>query len=182
MTDKTALVIVDTQSIITYHSYHGEEIVGKISSLQAKARELNIPVLFVQHIGPVGTPFEEGAHMTEIHPNVAPLEGETVIKKTACDSFYETPLHEELTNLGITHLIIVGFQTQFCIDTACRSAVSRGYDVTLVSDCHSTANTPSLDAISIIDHHNETLNGLGTLHNQINVKDSSEIFTSELAL
>jgi len=179
MIDKTALVIVDTQSIITYHSYHGEEIVDKISSLQAKARQLNVPVLFIQHIGPAGSPFEEGAHMTEIHPNIAPLEGEIVIKKTACDAFYETTLHQELLNRGIEHLIIVGFQTQFCIDTACRSAVSHGYEVTLVGDCHSTANTPTLNAISIIDHHNETLNGLGTQHHNITVKDSSEIFASE---
>ncbi|MBA4533033.1 cysteine hydrolase family protein [Brevibacillus halotolerans] len=179
MIDKTALVIVDTQSIITYHSYHGEEIVDKISSLQAKARQLNVPVLFIQHIGPAGSPFEEGAHMTEIHPNVAPLKGEIVIKKTACDAFYETALHQELLNRGIEHLIIVGFQTQFCIDTACRSAVSHGYEVTLVGDCHSTANTPTLNAISIIDHHNETLNGLGTQHHNITVKDSSEIFASE---
>ena len=69
----------------------------------------------------------------------APLEGERLIVKTASDCFHETPLQEEPRRLGVTHLVVSGMQTGFCVDTTRRRAISLGLDVTLASDAH----TPS---------------------------------------
>jgi nicotinamidase-related amidase len=55
-------------------------------------------------------------------------------------------------------------QTEFCVDTAVRSAFERDYQVTLVSDGHTTFDTPALEAERIVAHHNQTLgNGFATL-------------------
>jgi hypothetical protein len=41
--------------------------------------------------------------------------------------------------------------------TACRAAVALGYQVTLLSDAHSTFDSPVLTAEQIVAHHNSTL-------------------------
>jgi hypothetical protein len=49
--------------------------------------------------------------------------------------------------------------TQYCVDTTCRSAVGRGYDVTLAADGHMTADSGALGFEQIIAHHNLLLDG-----------------------
>lgn len=49
--------------------------------------------------------------------------------------------------------------TQLCVDATVRRAVSVGYDVTLISDGHTKADTENLIFHQIISHHNETLKG-----------------------
>ncbi|MEJ8548379.1 cysteine hydrolase family protein [Brevibacillus borstelensis] len=176
MDKQTALVIVDVQSVIVGYSYQGNEVVERIQTLLEKARQINIPVLFVQHNDPEGSPIATGTPGWQIHPSLCPHPDEPIIQKTACDSFYETSLQDELKARNINHLVIVGFQTQYCIDTTCRAAVSHGFGVTLAADCHSTTDDAVLKAADIIAHHNANLNGLGTPKNVISVKESSEIF------
>jgi nicotinamidase-related amidase len=43
-----------------------------------------------------------------------------------------------LQQLGISKLVIVGMQIEFCVDTTCRRAFSIGYETILVEDAHST--------------------------------------------
>ena len=75
----------------------------------------------------------------EIHPAIAPAEGEPVVRKRASDSFYETTLRADLEARGVRHLVVVGCRTQYCVDTTCRSATAHGFDVTLAADAHTTA-------------------------------------------
>ncbi|MHA2364674.1 MAG: isochorismatase family protein, partial [Candidatus Hodarchaeales archaeon] len=60
-------------------------------------------------------------------------------------------------NRKIENLIIVGLQTEYCIDTTVRRAFSEEFNVTLVKDTHSTWNSSKLTAQQIIDHHNSIL-------------------------
>ena len=62
---------------------------------------------------------------------------------------------------GIERVIVAGLQTEFCIDTTCRAAMAPGLRVVLVSDGHTTFDTPDLSAAQIIAHHNRTLAGGG---------------------
>ena len=62
-----------------------------------------------------------------------------------------------MTERGIDRLVIAGLQTEMCVDSACRAAVSLGYRVVLASDGHTTWDTPALLAERIIAHHNRTL-------------------------
>ncbi len=91
-----------------------------------KARESNTPVIFIQHNGEDGGRLAVGSSGWEIHPAIAPVDGELLIGKYASDSFYETSLQDELNKRGIKHLVVVGCRTQFCVDTTCRSATSLG--------------------------------------------------------
>jgi nicotinamidase-related amidase len=59
----------------------------------------------------------------------------------------------------INRLIVMGAQTEVCVDTTCRRAFSLGFSVTLVSDGHSTWDNATLTAEQIIRHTNDTLAG-----------------------
>ena len=180
LTNGTALLVVDVQTGVVDWSLPtsagGDLVLTRISDLQAKARAADCPVIYIQHDGQEeGHPLTPGLPGWEIHSAIAPVEGDLVIHKRACDSFFETTLDSELVALGIKHLVVVGCRTQYCIDTTCRSAVARGYDVTLAGDAHMTVDTENLKAAQIVAHHNETLDELDAGSHIIRVKQSSEI-------
>jgi nicotinamidase-related amidase len=85
------------------------------------------------------------------------------IAKGPADAFYRTQLHEELARRGITQVILMGMQTEYCIDTTCRHAFALDYRVTLVKDGHSTYDTDRLPAVEIIAHHNAVLTAFATV-------------------
>ncbi|HEY2995770.1 MAG TPA: isochorismatase family protein [Methylomirabilota bacterium] len=86
-------------------------------------------------------------------------DGEVVIGKTASDSFHRTSLQDELRRRAVKHLVVTGMQTEYCVDTTVRQAISLGFDVTLVADGHTTRDAllPAADAIR---HHNSVLSSL----------------------
>lgn len=74
----------------------------------------------------------------------------------AAGSFEQTSLKEKLDNRDITHLVIVGVRTEFCIATTCRAATTLGFKFTLVEDGHTTVDG-EIPAEKIITQYNETL-------------------------
>ena len=137
----------------------GNELLIKVKSLINKARKTQIPIVYVQNNGGSGDPDAYGTPGWEIHPSISPVKGDVVIQKQSPDAFHETNLHRELASRSIKKLIIVGLQTEYCIDTTCRRAFSLGYEITLVEDAHSTWDSPLLTAQQIINHHNQVLGG-----------------------
>ncbi len=180
MHNDTALLVIDVQSGVVDWSQPtskgSDEVLARINDLLHKARAASDPVIYIQHDGQdEGHPLTPGLAGWEIHPAIAPANGERVIRKRACDSFFETTLQEHINALGLKRLVVAGCRTQYCVDTTCRSAVARGYDVTLAGDAHMTVDTPTLTAAQIIAHHNETLDELDAGSHMIIVRKSSQI-------
>ncbi|WP_313563351.1 cysteine hydrolase family protein [Ruminiclostridium cellobioparum] len=162
---ETALLIIDVQvAMFSYENeypHNGDAVLNNIREMLFKARENNIPVIFVQHTA--ADEYQKDTATWQICPEITPLEQEYVVQKTQRDSFYNTNLKEILDGLGITKLIIAGMQTEFCVDTTCRTAYSAGYELTLVRDAHTTFDSPVLPAEQIIRHHNGVLKGIAGL-------------------
>lgn len=164
-----ALVIIDVQVAILDGKATPERqptidaglrtVVQTLRTLQDRARAAGVPVVMIQHDGPAGHRLETGTPGWEIHPDLQPLPGEAVVRKTASDSFYATELSAVLERLGARRLVIGGCMSQYCVDTTVRRAVSEGYDVTLIADGHTTGDTETLTAPAVVAHHNATLDG-----------------------
>ncbi|MEZ4713213.1 MAG: cysteine hydrolase family protein [Caldilineaceae bacterium] len=157
---KQALLIIDVQNCMfepTEPVHNADQLLMRLRHLIAQARAAQTPVIYVQHCGPAGAPHEPGAPGWQIHPAIAPQAGELIVQKRMPDSFYETTLKAELNARDIKQLIMVGIQTEYCVDTTCRRAASEGYEVTLVRDAHSTWSKEDLTAEQIIAHHNWVL-------------------------
>jgi nicotinamidase-related amidase len=175
MNADTALLIIDMQVGLLAVTYRSSEILDAINVLLSKARAAGIPVIYVQHGAPPGYELAVGTPGWEIHPVIAPHEGEPVVHKRASDSFHRTTLQQELEKHDIKHLVVVGGQTDYCVDTTARRATTLGYDVTLVEDAHTTEDNSVLPASQIIAHHNNTLNGFRTDQSTIMVKPTRDI-------
>ncbi len=176
MSTRTALLVIDAQVGLLDGAHRHEEVVARIGDLIARARAARTPVIYVQHNSDeAGDLLEVGSSGWRIHPSLAPGETDLVVHKRSSDSFYETPLREELDARGITHLVIVGMRTEYCVDTTSRRAVSLGYDVTLATDAHTTTDNDVLPAAHIVAHHNATLDDFGNDEHVVTVKEAHAI-------
>ncbi len=171
---RTALLIIDVQSALIASADRGADVVTAIRGLVERARAAGTSVVYLQHCHATYEPMKKGAAGWRIHPDVEPKPGELVIEKTASDGFYETGLQRELERLGVKHLVVCGLQTEFCVDATCRAALSRGFEVTLAANGHTTTNG-ILPADVAVQHHNRALANLAHPHQRIAVIPSAEI-------
>jgi nicotinamidase-related amidase len=94
------------------------------------------PVLHIRHVWdePSATFMRPGTPGVEIHPLVAPSDGELVLHKAEPNSFVGTGLAEELERRGVDALVVVGMMTSMCVDSTVRAGSDLGYAMTLVHD------------------------------------------------
>jgi len=150
----TALVIVDVQQgmfTMPQKLYRADETVERLGNVLQRARQNGVPIFHVRHEEPNG--FERNAPGWFHHPVVAPREGETIIDKRRSSAFHDTDFHAHLQAAGIDHLVICGAQTQYCVESTIRNAVTLGYRLTAIEDAHTTFDTEILTAPQIIAHH-----------------------------
>lgn len=57
----------------------------------------------------------------------------------------------------MSSIVITGLQTDYCIDTTCRSAFGKKITTVLVSDAHSTYDNSTMKAIEIVNYHNRII-------------------------
>ena len=178
--NNTALLIIDTQVGVIEPAYKGKEVLDNINVLLTQARTSHTPVIYVQHDGPQGDGLEAGTPGWAIHPAIAPQAGELIVHKRASDSFYDTILQHELEARGIQRLVVVGGSTEMCVDTTIRRATVEDYDVTLVSDAHTTQDYDGevLTAAQRIAQLNHVVDGFGTDTHIITVTPTSEVTLS----
>lgn len=85
---------------------------------------------------------------------LVPTEGEARVDKEFNSSFEKTSLGDELGRLGVSHLVLAGAATNWCIRATAYAALERGYDLTLVEDAHTTTGE---DAASVVDDLNTVM-------------------------
>jgi nicotinamidase-related amidase len=179
LSTETALLIIDAQVAIVGDpgAYRAPETLARIGELLGRARAAGAPVVFVQHEDPTYEPLQPGQPGWQIHPAVAPLRGEPIVRKRAADAFYATPLRSELDARAVTRLVVAGCETQYCIDTTARRALSLDYDVVLAADAHTTCSIAAggLSGEQIIAHHNALLADLPHPTRGITVVPTGEV-------
>jgi nicotinamidase-related amidase len=157
---KSAVLLIDVQANMFGKGrvvYRGEDLLKILAEVVGRARKAGLQVFYAQHNGQTGDPDEPGSAGWEIHAMLTPREGELVFQKRTQSAFHGTALHTTLQAHQIERLVIMGLQTEFCVDTTVRHAYNLGYEVLLVQDGHSTYNSETLTAAQIITHHNNTL-------------------------
>ncbi|MHA2424213.1 MAG: cysteine hydrolase family protein [Candidatus Thorarchaeota archaeon] len=162
MSGKTALLIMDMQQGNFDESepiVAGDRLVLVTKSMIQKARDVNVPIIYVLNDGGPDAIDESGELGWEIHSDIKPEPDDILVEKKTPDAFHGTELKEILDGKGIQRLVILGLQTEYCVDTTCRRGSLLGYKIQLVMDGHSTWNSDLLSAEQIISHHNAVLGG-----------------------
>jgi nicotinamidase-related amidase len=157
----TVLLVIDVQQGVVNGAVDREGVIGRINQLIDQAREKNVPIIFVQHHDE-GLTRESDAWgiVPELHRQL----GDPVIEKNYRDAFAGTEMLDTLQALGATHLVITGAQSDYCVTTASHSALVHGFDVTLVTDAHTTVDAPLPNSImggaQIIEYFNDHFSSL----------------------
>ena len=133
----TALLVIDAQDAILATTAARDSVVANIGGLIGKARAESVPVIWIQHSDDGLPPGSEGWQLV---PELPRQDGDPLVHKTYGDSFEATDLAEILAGRGAGRLVVAGAQTDACIRATIHGAFARGYDVTLVSDAHTTVD------------------------------------------
>lgn len=175
-----ALLIIDVQQELvegnaeTKGVYNKQGLLETINLVIKKAIESGIEIIFVRDkdvAGGKGPGFD-------IHSDINVPREVKIFDKYATNAFYGTGLLEYLQEKEMHHLVIMGCETPYCIDTAVRTATVNHMDVTLVGDGHSTTDSSILSAETIIKHHNTILHGHYNVDHFSIVRNSAEdLFT-----
>lgn len=131
----TALVVIDVQNGVMASSVNSDAVIANISTLVDKARAEDVPVVWVQHSD---DNLQRGSNKWEYVPELVRHDDEPVVHKNFGDSFEGTDLESVLAHRGVGRLVVAGAQTDACIRSTIHGAFTRGYDVTLVGDAHTT--------------------------------------------
>jgi nicotinamidase-related amidase len=133
----TALIVVDAQVGVIGEAFHRDAVVGNILTLVDRARAADVPVVWVQHSS---EELVTDSAEWQLVPELSPLETEPLVHKQHGDSFEGTDLEQVLAGAGVGALVVAGAETDACIRSTIHGAFTRGYDVTLVSDAHTTSD------------------------------------------
>ena len=124
----TALLVVDVQNGVVGGAHARDAVVANVGSLVEKARQEQVPVVWVQH---ADEDLEKGSDSWQIVPELSPGAAEPLIEKSYGDSFEDTTLEAVLSGLGVGRLVVVGAQSDACVRSTLHGAFTRGYDTTL---------------------------------------------------
>ncbi len=106
---------------------------GRDRSLDYKITGFNVP---------------KGSWDGKVIDEIAPTDDEIVLPKSSSSVFISTNIDYLLRNLGIRQLVLCGFLTDQCVESAVRDACDLGYLVTLVPDACATI-TPERQETSL---------------------------------
>jgi len=134
----TALVVIDVQNGVVGGALRRDEVIANINTLVDRARGEGVPVVWVQHSD---DGLEEGSDDWQYVPELTRAESEALVHKHYGDSFEATNLEDVLADAGVGRLVVAGAQSDACIRSTIHGAFTRGYDVTLVGDAHTTEDS-----------------------------------------
>lgn len=142
---------------MAYGPYRGDIVLENIATLIAACRAAGVEVIHVQHDGQPGDDNPPGSKGWEIHAAVRPGPEEKVVRKRFNSAFRETDLRAHLDERGIDTLILVGIQTEYCVDTTCRVAFEYGFTVVMPEMTNTTYDNGEITASQIYDYHNRRI-------------------------
>lgn len=178
---RTALIVVDMENDFVapgapMETPAGREMIPRLRQAIDHARAVGIRVLFTTHTHrPDGcdlgrhrdlwAPIATGASCVddspgiEIYPEIAPVEGEIVIRKRRYSAFFGSDLDIVLRGWGIDTVIITGVTTENCCHATARDAFFRDYRVAFLSDATATFDYADIGqgAMSAAEVHRATL-------------------------
>ena len=151
------LLVVDMQRALTEDEelYDAEAFMDRNIRLIDAARKNNVEVIFVQHDAGEGSGFSAGDEGYEIDPRVAPKEGEKVFVKTINSCFGNKDFKAYMEQQEDKRLMVIGLQTNYCIDATVKSAFERGFDVIVPEGTNSTFDNDYMTGETTVAYYNE---------------------------
>jgi nicotinamidase-related amidase len=175
---RTALMAIDLQneyrSTGAYPVEGYDAVLANAAAIIAAARASHVPVIHIQawaddeaqrdypllHDGlaPELRSAVPGSDGADICTEVAPLSGETVIRKAWPSAFRDTRLKNTLSRMGVEDLLTFGVWSDSCVRASVFDAVFAGYRVWLAKDACGSG-TGMMHRTAILDMANRLYGG-----------------------
>lgn len=157
--NQAALLVVDVQVGVVAAACDVSRQLGCISLAVRKARDAGVPVFWVQHDE---DELPKGSAEWQWVPALVPQPDDVRVYKQFNSSFERTTLEAELAARGVSHIVLCGAVTGWCIRATAYGALERGYDLTLIGDGHiakrlDTGDGTVVEADAIVREFNAVL-------------------------
>ena len=150
------LLVVDVQKLITNEKlYSFDTFISNVKLLIEKARKNDVEVIYVIHDDGVGQALTKGTDGFEIYEEIAPMSDERIFDKFVNSSFNGTGLLEYLRGKGEKEIIVVGLQTEYCIDATVKCGFEHGFKVIVPEYSNSTFDNEFMTAEQSYRYYNE---------------------------
>ena len=150
------LLVIDMQKgLVDEDLYAFDTFLDRTVRLVGAARKNNVEVIFVRHDAGLGSGMSVGDEDFEIIDQITPKEGEKVFTKTINSCFGNKAFKEYMEELDDKRLMIVGLQTNYCIDCTVKSAFERGFDVIIPEGTNSTFDNDYMTGETTVRYYND---------------------------
>ena len=150
------LLVIDMQKgIVDEELYAFDTFIDRTVRLIDAARKNNTEVIFVQHDAGEDSGLSVGDEDFEIIDRIRPKQGEKVYVKTINSCFGNSDFKAYMKQQGDKRLMIVGLQTNYCIDATVKSAFERGYEVIIPEGTNSTFDNDYMTGETAVRYYNE---------------------------
>ena len=150
------LHVIDIQKGITDNRlFNFEVFIDNTTRIINAARDNQIEVIYFQHDDGPGTGFSIGDEDFEIAEQVIPKEGEKIFIKNINSCFGNKDFTDYVKDDNT--LMIVGLQTNFCIDATVKSAFERGYKVIVPQGANSTFDNDYMTGEETYKYYNDMM-------------------------
>ncbi len=150
------LLVIDTQKLITNEKlYMFHTFVANVKEIINKSRENKIEVIYVRHDDGDGGELVKGTEGFEIYEEFKLLKGEKIFDKKFNSAFKETGLLEYLKNKDEKEIIIVGLQTDYCIDATIKCGFEHGFNIIVPNNANTTVDNEFMTAEESYKYYNE---------------------------
>ena len=154
-------------------------MIPRLARLIEGARAGGVPVIFIQmtvlpgrrsespaqirfnlrlHLGTEGdmeplsyTP--DGSAGQEVIPELAPQDGDWIVKKYRSSAFWGTNLDMLLRSNGIQSIVVTGCTTEGCVESTARDGLFADYYVVIPEDCVASDDRAQHDASLLLMRH-----------------------------
>ena len=150
------LLVVDTQKLITNNKlYEFNKFVSNVKEIINAARHSNIEVIFIRHDDGPNNELTKGVDGYEIFEEFQPVAEEKIFDKNVNSPFKESGLLEYLLSKNETDLIVVGLQTEYCIDATIKCGFEHGFNIIVPSYANTTVDNEFMTAKQTYEYYNQ---------------------------
>lgn len=150
------LLVVDVQKLITNENlYNFNAFISNVKLLIDKARESNVEVIYIRHDDGIGQALTKGTDGFEIYEDIAPARNERIFDKYVNSAFNGTGLLEYLRSKGEKEIIVVGLQTEYCIDATVKCGFEHGFKVLVPEYANTTFDNEFMSGEQSYRYYNE---------------------------
>ncbi|ALB45748.1 MULTISPECIES: cysteine hydrolase family protein [Clostridium] len=150
------LLVVDTQKLITNEKlYNFNAFVWNVEKIMSAARKNDIEIIYIRHDDGPGSELTKGTDGFEVYEKFQPISNEKIFDKKVNSAFKGTGLLEYLMDKDEKDIIIVGIQTDLCVDATIKCGFEHGFNMIVPAYANTTVDNKFMSAEQTYKYYNE---------------------------